>query len=164
MFMRINEQMYEVNSTPDTPLLYVLSDELGFKGPRFGCGLAQCGSCSVLADGNEIRACVMPLEAVKDQRIVTLEGLAGFDLRGDAGPRRAGLHPVQRAMIERQAAQCGYCYNGMAIKSAELLARNASPSEADIRQALAGHLCRCGTYQDIVESVLDAAAAIRSGA
>ena len=131
---------------PNVPLLYVLRDNLGLHGPRFGCGLGQCGACTVHIDGGAVRSCVMPLSAVKG-KVVTLEGL-GTETR---------LHPLQRAFIEEQAVQCGYCINGMIMQSAALLARNAKPTEDQIRQELAANLCRCGTHIRIVRAVKRAA-------
>lgn len=132
---------------PDTPLLYVLRNELGFHGPRFGCGLGQCGACTVHIDGTATRSCVTPLSTVSG-RIVTLEGLGT-----DAKP-----HPLQTAFVEEQAAQCGYCINGMIMQSADLLARNPKPSEQDVKTELANNLCRCGTHLRIVRAVMRAAA------
>ncbi len=133
---------------PDTPLLYVLRDNLGLHGPRFGCGLAQCGACTVHVDGKAVRSCVTPLSSLADDnRIVTLEGLGTPE----------NLHPLQRAFIEQQAVQCGYCINGMIMEAAAFLAANRKPSEADIKTALAGNLCRCGTHARIVRAVMRAA-------
>jgi nicotinate dehydrogenase subunit A len=135
---------------PDMPLLYALRDNLALKGPRFGCGLAQCGACTVHVDGRAVRSCVMPLSSVRDgQRVVTLEGLGT--------PEQP--HPVQRAFIQEQAAQCGYCINGMIMESAAFLAGNKKPTEAQVKQALANNLCRCGTHARIVRAVLRAASA-----
>jgi aerobic-type carbon monoxide dehydrogenase small subunit (CoxS/CutS family) len=158
--LRINGAEREVVSSADTPLLYVLSDELGLKGPRFGCGLAQCGSCSVLVDGVEVRSCVTPLGAVEGQSITTLEGLADHYAK-ETGKRDQDLHPVQQAMIDEQAMQCGYCYNGMIIKAAELLSRKADPSDEDIVRAMNGHICRCGTYPQIKSAIKRAARQMR---
>ena len=133
---------------PDTPLLYVLRNELGLHGPRFGCGLGQCGACTVHFDGAAVRSCVTPLSAVTGQ-IVTLEGLGT-----DAAP-----HPVQQAFIDEQAVQCGYCINGMIMQSAALLARNPKASESEIKAELANNLCRCGTHLRIVRAVMRAAGA-----
>ena len=133
---------------PDTPLLYVLRNELGLNGARFGCGLGQCGACTVHVDGAAVRSCVTPLSAVTG-RIVTLEGLGT-----DANP-----HPVQQAFIDEQAVQCGYCVNGMIMQSAALLARNPKPSEQDVKTELANNLCRCGTHLRIVRAVMRAAGA-----
>jgi nicotinate dehydrogenase subunit A len=129
---------------PDMPLLYALRDNLALKGPRFGCGLAQCGACTVHVDGQAVRSCVTALSSLNErQKIVTLEGL------GTAKKP----HPVQRAFIEEQAVQCGYCISGMIMESAAFLARNKTPSEAEIKQALAKNLCRCGTHARIVRAV-----------
>jgi nicotinate dehydrogenase subunit A len=131
---------------PDVPLLYVLRDHLGLHGPRFGCGLGQCGACTVHIDGVAVRSCVMPLSAVKG-KVVTLEGLG----------TEARPHPLQRAFIEEQAVQCGYCINGMIMQSAALLARIPKPTADQIRQELAANLCRCGTHLRIVRAVQRAA-------
>ena len=133
---------------PDMPLLYALRDNLALKGPRFGCGLAQCGACTVHVDGQAVRSCVTPLSAIQgSSRVVTLEGLGTAEKP----------HPVQRAFIEEQAAQCGYCINGMVMESAAFLAKNKQPSDADIKQALAKNLCRCGSHARIVRAVKRAA-------
>jgi nicotinate dehydrogenase subunit A len=135
---------------PQMPLLYALRDNLGLHGPRFGCGLGQCGACNVHLDGTAIRSCITPIETVESkQRLVTLEGLAG-------GKK---LHPLQQAFIDEQAAQCGYCINGMVMQAADLLAKNKKPTDADIKNALANNLCRCGTHVRIVRAVKRAAAA-----
>jgi nicotinate dehydrogenase subunit A len=133
---------------PDTPLLYVLRNELGLHGPRFGCGLGQCGACTVHLDGAAVRSCVTPLSAATG-RIVTLEGLGT-----DAKP-----HPVQQAFIDEQAAQCGYCINGMIMQSAALLTRTPKPTEQEVKTELANNLCRCGTHLRIVRAVMRAAGA-----
>ena len=131
------------------PLLYVLRDNLELHGPRFGCGLGQCGACTVHIDGAAVRSCVTPLSAVSaKQNVVTLEGLGS--------PEK--LHPVQKAFIDEQAAQCGYCINGMIMESAAFLAKNKKPSEGDIKNALANNLCRCGTHARIVRAVKRASA------
>jgi aerobic-type carbon monoxide dehydrogenase small subunit (CoxS/CutS family) len=151
--IKVNGRMQAVSASPDTPLLYVLTNELHLLGPRFGCGLAQCGSCSVLADGVEIRSCITPVAAVKSKSITTLEGLAVWyaERKGLAHP--PAVHPLQQAFIDVQALHCGYCYNGMTVKGAELLANNPHPTEADIRQAMNGHLCRCGTYPRVLKAI-----------
>ena len=125
------------------PLLYALRDDLGLHGPRFGCGLGQCGACTVHVDGRAIRSCVMPVGAVTGKKIVTLEGL------GTAGKP----HPLQKAFIDEQAVQCGYCINGMIMQAAALLQTNRKPSEQEIKAALADNLCRCGTHLRIVRAV-----------
>jgi nicotinate dehydrogenase subunit A len=133
---------------PDTPLLYVLRDDLGLHGPRFGCGLGQCGACTVHVDGQAVRSCITPVSSLKaGAKIVTLEGLGSLDKP----------HPVQAAFIAEQAAQCGYCINGMIMQSAALLSETPKPDETAIRQALAQNLCRCGTHQRIVRAVQRAA-------
>jgi len=133
---------------PEMPLLYALRDNLGLNGPLFGCGLAQCGACTVHVDGQPVRSCVHPLSNVSPgQQVVTIEGLG----------QRGRLHPVQRAFIEEQAVQCGYCINGMVMQSAALLARNRNPSDAQIKEALANNICRCGTHPRIVRAVKRAA-------
>jgi aerobic-type carbon monoxide dehydrogenase small subunit (CoxS/CutS family) len=157
--IRVNERSWRVDAAPDTPLLYVLSGELQLNGPRFGCGLAQCGSCSVLIDGVETRSCVTPVSAVGDRAVTTLEGLPAWYARQHGLPKPPALTPVQQAFINEQAIQCGYCYNGMTIKACELLSKTPRPSEAQIRSAMNGHLCRCGTYPRIIKAIQRAAEA-----
>jgi len=128
---------------PQMPLLYALRDDLGLHGPRFGCGLGQCGACTVLIDDKAVRSCVMPVAAVVGKKIVTLEGL------GSPGK----LHPLQKAFVDEQAVQCGYCINGMIMEAAALLRRNGKPSEQEIKTALAANLCRCGTHVRIVRAI-----------
>jgi aerobic-type carbon monoxide dehydrogenase small subunit (CoxS/CutS family) len=161
MKLTVNQRRYDVDVDPETPLLYVLADDLKLKGPRFGCGLAQCGSCSVLIDGKETRSCVTPVSAVGDGAITTLEGLAQLYAKKKGLSSAPDLHPVQKAFIEEQAPQCGYCYNGVTIKAAELLSEKADPSEGEIREAMDGHLCRCGTYPRIMKAIRRAAAEMR---
>ena len=133
---------------PEMPLLYALRDNLALKGPRFGCGLSQCGACTVHVDGKAVRSCVAPLSSLKaGQKVVTLEGLGT--------PQKP--HPVQAAFIAEQAVQCGYCINGMIMESAAFLATNKKPTAAQIKQALANNLCRCGTHARIVRAVQRAA-------
>jgi len=135
---------------PDMPLLYALRDNLGLHGPRFGCGLGQCGACTVHIDGVAVRSCMLPLSSLDaKKKIVTLEGLGTLEKP----------HPVQKAFIEAQAVQCGYCINGMIMESAAFLATHKNPSEADIKNALAKNLCRCGTHARIVRAVQNAAKA-----
>jgi aerobic-type carbon monoxide dehydrogenase small subunit (CoxS/CutS family) len=149
----VNGQQSSVTAEPDTPLLYVLSNELRLQGPRFGCGLAQCGSCSVLVDGIETRSCVTPLSAVEARSITTLEGLPAWYAASRKLADTPALHPVQQAILDEQAVQCGYCYNGMIVKAAELLSTNPQPDESQIRTAMNGHVCRCGTYPRIIAAV-----------
>jgi aerobic-type carbon monoxide dehydrogenase small subunit (CoxS/CutS family) len=152
--LRVDGRRRRVEAPSDTPLLYVLTNDLGLKGPRFGCGLAQCGSCSVLLDGVEIRSCVTPVGTVGNREITTLEGLPAWHAKS-AGA--GALHPVQQAFVDEQAVQCGYCANGMIIKAAELLSKTTAPTEAQIRQAMNGHICRCGAYPRIIKAIQRAA-------
>jgi aerobic-type carbon monoxide dehydrogenase small subunit (CoxS/CutS family) len=155
--IRVNERLTEISSAADTPLLYVLSDELHLQGPRFGCGLSQCGSCSVLLNGEEIRSCVTPVSAVEGKSVTTLEGLPAWYARQRKLLPTPALHPVQEAIIEEQAVQCGYCFNGMIITAAALLAKTPRPTEAQIRTAMNGHLCRCGSYPRVIKAIRRAA-------
>ena len=139
----VNGQPHQVQATPDTPLLYVLRNELGLHAAKFGCGLAQCGACTVHQDGQPIRSCVTQVQNVAGSEITTLEGLQ----QGDQ------LHPVQQAFIAEQAAQCGYCIPGMMMTGAALLAKTPQPTQDDINQAFAGNLCRCGTHVRIVRAI-----------
>jgi len=143
----VNGKKHVVDVSPDTPLLYVLRNDLGLHGPKFGCGLGQCGACTVLMDGVAVLSCLLPVARAAGRKIVTLEGLGSLEKP----------HPLQRAFIEEQAAQCGYCCNGMIMKSKELLDRSPDPGEDEIRQALAAHLCRCGTHNNIIRAVRRAA-------
>jgi nicotinate dehydrogenase subunit A len=145
--LNVNGVSRSVPAEPDTPLLYVLRNDLELNGAKFGCGLAQCGACTVLIDGKAVRSCVTPISAVGKSEITTLEGLGSVDKP----------HALQQAFIEEQAVQCGYCINGMIMSAKELLDRNPQPSEGDVRTALAGNLCRCGTHNRIVRAVLRAA-------
>ncbi len=151
--IRVNDQESIVAADRDTPLLYILANELGLQGPRFGCGLAQCGSCSVLLDGVEIRSCITPVGAVEGKQVTTLEGLPALYARQRNLASPPALHPLQRAMIDEQAPQCGYCYNGMIIKGSELLSQIPEPSEREIREVMNGHLCRCGSYPRIMKAI-----------
>jgi aerobic-type carbon monoxide dehydrogenase small subunit (CoxS/CutS family) len=158
--LQVNAGMHTITASPETPLLYVLTGDLGLKGPRFGCGLGQCGACSVLVDGVEIRSCITPTAAVVGKSVTTLEGLpAYYAARMNVTPAPE-LHPLQEAMIVEQAPQCGYCYNGQIIKGAELLFQTPQPTEAEIRSAMNGHICRCGTYPRIMASIQRAARTI----
>ena len=155
--LTVNDTSHEITAAADTPLLYVLANELGLTGPRFGCGLAQCGSCAVLVDGVERRACVTPVGSVTGHAITTLEGLPAWHAKQSGQTPVPDLHPLQQALIDEQALQCGYCYNGMIIKGAELLAHHKHPTDAQIRKAMNGHLCRCGTYPRIIRAIQRAA-------
>jgi aerobic-type carbon monoxide dehydrogenase small subunit (CoxS/CutS family) len=154
--LTINGATITTDAADDTPLLYVLTDELQLRGPRFGCGLAQCGSCSVLVDGVETRACITPVAALAGKQITTLEGIATF-FAAATGTALAPRTPLQDALVAEQALQCGYCYNGMIIKGTELLLNNPDPSATEIRTAMNGHLCRCGTYPKIITAIQRAA-------
>ena len=145
--LKVNGKSRTVDADADTPLLYVLRDNLGLTGPKFGCGLAQCGACTVHVNGEAVRSCVTPVATLKGKTVTTLEGLGSSAKPG----------ALQKAFIDEQAVQCGYCINGMIMTSAALLAKNKKPSEAEIKQALAGNLCRCGTHQRIVAAVQRAA-------
>ncbi len=151
--IRVNERVWMVDAAPDTPLLYVLSDQLNLKGPRFGCGLGQCGSCSVLVNGVETRSCRTPVSGVDGKSVTTLEGLPQWYATQRKLSVVPELHPVQQALIDEQAVQCGYCFNGMIVKASELLSKNPLPTEAQIRSAMNGHLCRCGTYPRVLKAI-----------
>jgi len=161
--IKVNEQSWTVAAAADTPLLYVLANEMNLQGPRFGCGLGQCGSCSVLVNGVETRSCMTPVSSVAGKGITTLEGLPAWYAAQKNLAAVPALHPVQQAMIDEQAVQCGYCFNGMIIKASELLSKTPQPSETQIRAALNGHLCRCGSYPRILKAVGRASQAIRGG-
>lgn len=143
----VNGRMHRVQAEPDTPLLYVLRNELGLTAAKFGCGLEQCGACKAIVDGEVVFTCNTPVDAFVGRRITTLEGLGT--------PER--LHPLQRAFIEEQAAQCGYCIPGIIMAAKALLDRTPHPSDAEIRNALAIHLCRCGTHTRIIKAIRRAA-------
>ena len=145
--LTVNGKKHVVDVSPDTPLLYVLRNDLGLNGPKFGCGLGQCGACTVIMDNNAVLSCVMPVERAIGHKILTLEGLGSAEKP----------HPLQKAFIEEQAAQCGYCINGMIMRSKVLLDRTPNPTEQEIRNALSRNLCRCGTHLDIIRAVQRAA-------
>ncbi len=147
--LKVNGVSRSVAAEPDTPLLYVLRNDLELNGAKYGCGLSQCGACTVLIDGKATRSCVTPIGTLENSEITTIEGLGS----------PAKPHALQHAFIEEQAAQCGYCTNGMIMSAKELLDRKPRPSEQDVRAALAGNLCRCGTHNRIIRAVLRAAQA-----
>jgi nicotinate dehydrogenase subunit A len=149
--LKINGRSQTVNADPECPLLYVLRDDLAMKNPRFGCGLAQCGACTVLVDGRPTRSCVYPVSAAKGKSITTLEGLGT--------PEKP--HPVQAAFIEEQAFQCGYCLNGWVLAAKTLLEKNHNPSDEDMNAAFQGLVCRCGSHVQIYSAVRRAAVAMR---
>jgi nicotinate dehydrogenase subunit A len=150
----VNGIKHTLQAHQNTPLLYILRNDIGLKGTRFGCGANQCGSCHVLLDGVSVPACDTPAWAAQGKAVVTVEGLG----QGDA------LHPLQQALIDEQAAQCGYCLSGILISATALLVKNPQPSDAQVRDALDKHLCRCGTHNRIVRAVLRAAAVMARGA
>lgn len=145
--LNVNGHEYVLQARHDVTLLTVLRNDLGLNGPKYGCGLGQCGACTVLIDGVAARSCVVPLAGVRGRPVVTLEGLAVS----------GAPHPVQQSFVDAQAAQCGYCLNGMIMSTVALLDANPDPSDAQIKAALAGNLCRCGTHVEIVEAVRTAA-------
>ena len=145
--LKINGSQREVPSAADTPLLYVLRNDLALNGAKFGCGPAQCGACTVLLDGRAVRSCVTEIGSIGEAEVTTIEGLGTIEKP----------HPLQQAFSDVQAAQCGYCINGMIMTAKDLLDRNPRPNAAEVREALAGNLCRCGTHNRIVRAVLRAA-------
>jgi len=154
MKIKVNGREHEVESDPDTPLLYVLRNDLALNGAKFGCGLGQCGACTVMVDNEAVFSCLTPLLVVQDREITTVEGLGSIDNPG----------PLQRAFIEEQAAQCGYCIAGMMMRAESLLQKNSHPSDGEIRAALEPNLCRCGTHMRILRAVRRAAELMRIAA
>jgi isoquinoline 1-oxidoreductase subunit alpha len=157
--INVNGKNHAVQLSSDTMLLYVLRDEMHLRGPKFGCGLSQCGACAVLVDGKQIRSCVtpvggLPASATKN-KIVTLDGLAEtwHGKSGKAKAKKGQLHPLQQAWIDEQVPQCGYCQSGMIIQAADLLAKKPHPTVAEIKTAMNGHICRCGTYNGIIAAI-----------
>ena len=148
--LKVNGKSTTVDADPNTPLLYVLRNNLSLHGPRFGCGLGQCGACTVLVDGNTMRSCMLPASAAENKSITTLEGLGSV----------AHPHAIQAAFVEEQAAQCGYCMNGMIMSSKVLLDKNPHPSDDDIRKALDPNLCRCGSHLRVIRAVKRASASV----
>ena len=140
--LNVNGKQYQVEVAPDTPLLWVIRESVGLTGTKFGCGMSQCGACTVHVNGEAVRSCVTPVSAVADKEIVTIEGLSPDN-----------SHPVQKAWIEDDVPQCGYCHSGQIMSAAALLAKNPKPSDADIDEAMSGNLCRCGTYQRIRRAI-----------
>jgi nicotinate dehydrogenase subunit A len=154
MKLNVNGESHDIDVDPDTPLLYVLREDLGLNGAKYGCGLGQCGACTVLIDNRAAFSCVTPVVALEDKRIVTLESLGSADHPG----------PLQAAFIEEQAAQCGYCIAGMMLRAEALLRHNTQPSDAEIRAALQPNLCRCGTHMRILRAVRRAATVMQAAA
>lgn len=147
--LKVNGKKHQINADSDIPLLYALRDELGLQGPKFGCGLGQCGACTVWVDGQAVRSCVTPAQSVQSSAITTLEGLGSSQK-----PNR-----LQQAFIDTQAVQCGYCINGMLMTAQALLNKNPKPTEKQVNDALSGHLCRCGTHQRIVQAIMKSVSA-----
>jgi aerobic-type carbon monoxide dehydrogenase small subunit (CoxS/CutS family) len=145
--LEVNGERHFVDVDPATPLLWVLRDHLGLTGTKYGCGIARCGACTVHVDGAATRCCVLPVAALAGRRVTTIEGLAG----------RSGLHPLQRAWLEEDVVQCGYCQSGQLMAAAAMLARNPSPSDDDVDRAMSGNICRCGTYGRIRRAIHRAA-------
>jgi nicotinate dehydrogenase subunit A len=141
--LKVNGKSRSIEAEDDTPLLYALRDNLGLNGPKFGCGLGQCGSCTVIVDGQAVRSCLTSAKATQGKAITTLEGLGSSKKPGK----------LQKAFIDEQAVQCGYCINGMIMTATAFLAKNKNPTDAEIKEALSGNLCRCGTHQRIVAAV-----------
>jgi len=147
--LTVNGQLHSVEADPDTPLLWVLRDNLGLTGTKFSCGIAQCGACTVQINGDPVRSCVMPVSSAINSKIVTIEGLS-----------IANSHPVQKAWIEEQVPQCGYCHSGQIMAAAALLEKNANPSDEEIHNGMRGVLCRCGTYPRVMKAIRKASAKI----
>lgn len=146
--LSINDKSYEIEVDPETPILWVIRDIIGLTGTKFGCGIAQCGACTVHLDGVAIRSCVIPISAVGNKKITTIEGIKSSD---------GELHPVQAAWISEQVPQCGYCQSGQIMSATALLSRNSSPTDSDIDQAMSGNICRCGAYGRIRKGIKKAA-------
>ena len=150
----VNGEQVDFRGTPDTPLLWVLRDHLGLTGTKFGCGMALCGACTVHLDGEPTRACVTPVSALEGKRVVTIEGV-------DKTSQARVATAVQKAWIEKDVVQCGYCQSGQVMAATALLRKNASPSDADIDTAMSGNICRCGTYQRVREAIKAASASLK---
>ncbi|HEY4200629.1 MAG TPA: (2Fe-2S)-binding protein [Devosiaceae bacterium] len=152
--INVNGQDHAIDADPDSMLLYALKDDLGLHGPKFGCGLSECGACTVIIDGQAVRSCVTPVSSVGTSKVTTLEGLGTIEKP----------HPVQQAFIDEQAVQCGYCINGMIMVTTAFLEQNPNPSRDEILSALNDNLCRCGTHMRIVRAVQRAAQAMQTSA
>ena len=154
MTLKVNGQDHQIDAEPDTPLLYILRDDIKLNAAKFGCGLGQCGSCTVIVDGEALLSCVTPLLLLEGKQVTTLEGLGTIEAPA----------PIQRAFMEEQAAQCGYCIAGMMMRAQALLQRNSRPTDEEIRSELEPHLCRCGTHMRILRAVRRAARLMQSAA
>ena len=150
--LNVNGKTHQVDVSPDTPLLWVIRESIGLTGTKYGCGIAQCGACTVHLDGQPVRSCIAPVSAVGGRRVTTIEGLSP-----------AGNHPVQQAWIAEDVPQCGYCQSGQVMSAAALLARNPSPSDAESSNFMSGNICRCGTYQRIRSAIHRAARLMKTG-
>jgi isoquinoline 1-oxidoreductase alpha subunit len=150
----VNGDLVDFRGAPDTPLLWALRDQLNLTGTKFGCGMAQCGACTVHLDGQPIRSCVTPVSAIEGKRVVTIEGVA-------ATSQAKAVHAVRAAWVDKDVVQCGYCQSGQIMSAVALLQKNRNPSDADIDAAMSGNICRCGTYQRIREAIHSAAATLR---
>jgi len=153
MQLNVNGRTYEADVEPNTPLLWVLRDNLGLTGTKYGCGIAQCGSCTVHVNGEPVRSCNTPVSEIAGKKVTTIEGLSANS-----------SHPLQKAWIAAEVPQCGYCQSGQIMSAAALLAKNKNPSDADINSAMSGNICRCGTYNRIRSAIHNAAAMMRKGA
>jgi isoquinoline 1-oxidoreductase alpha subunit len=153
MILKINDKDHEIDVDPATPLLWVIREQCGLTGTKFGCGIGQCGACTVQLDGVAVRSCLTPLQAAVDKKITTIEGIA---------PSSSELHALQRAWISEQVPQCGYCQSGQIMSAHALLQNNAAPTDADIEQAMSGNICRCGTYSRIKKGIKRAAEELAS--
>lgn len=151
MKLTVNNQQHNLDVDPNMPILYVLRDLMGLTGTKFGCGVGQCGACTVHMDGTPIRSCILPVSVAQDKQLTTLEGLA----------TNVGLHPVQQAWIDQKVAQCGYCQGGQMMSAVALLEGNTDPSDEEIEQSMQGNICRCGTYPRIKAAIKQAAQTIR---
>lgn len=149
----LNGKTVETDDEPDTPVLWVVRDTFGLKGSKYGCGVAQCGACTMLLDGEAVRACVLPVGAVAGKAVTTIEGLS----------RPGRLHPLQQAWVDRNVPQCGYCQTGQIMSAAALLAANSKPTRDEVAQVMAGNLCRCGCYPRIMQAILDVAERLSAG-
>ena len=148
--LNINNRSLTVNAEPDTPLLWVLRDELDLTGAKFGCGVALCGACTVHVDGNAIRSCTTPVSSIGSKKVITIEGVAEDSIEGE-------FHPVQQAWIDENVPQCGFCQSGQIMSAIALLSKNPNPSDSDIDLAMEGNICRCGTYERIRKAIKRAA-------
>ncbi len=156
----VNGKTHTVAATPETPLLYVLRNDLNLNGPKYGCGLGQCGACTVHVDGYAVRACSFPVGSLENGKVTTIEGLGAEYASGNGLPAEGQLHPVQQAFLEEAALQCGYCTSGMIMQAAALLRAVPKPTDSQIRENMSGNLCRCSVHLRILAAIKRAAAAM----